>query len=396
LYFGYLLLKIQGMWHRQAAQRLNYLASAFPAVLVLGPRQVGKTTLVRATFPHYPYVDLESPRVAELFREDPVFHIQARANPNVILDEAQAVPSVFTALRGIIDDNRKVNGRFILLGSAQPTLVRGVSESLAGRVGILDLSPLTVQEVSDGTLGFADVWLRGGFPDALSGSDFRMWWESYLRSYLERDLPQLGLNTDPVFTRRLLTMLAHSQGGILNVSTLCDSLGVGRALVERCLDVFEGTYLLRRLPPFFRNVGKRLVKSPKIYLRDSGLLHHLLNISSQTELDAHPIRGASWETFVLEDLLRRESLVHPSSQAFFWRTAAGAEIDLIIDRGSSVAAIEIKSAQVANRRFVRTLADAMVDVDAKQAYFVDQGKGRAVLAPGIERVGIEEAVSWLP
>lgn len=391
------MIKIQGMWQRQAAQQLIHLASVFPAVLVLGPRQVGKTTLVRATFPEYPYVDLESPKVAELFQADPVFHIQSRANPNVILDEAQAVPSVFRALRGIIDENRKVNGRFILLGSAQPTLVRGVSESLAGRVGILDLSPLTVQEVSsEGKLGFADVWLRGGFPDALSASDFRTWWESYLRSYLERDLPQLGLTTDPVFTRRLLTMLAHSQGGILNVATLCDSLGVGRALVERCLDVFEGTYLLRRLPPFFRNVGKRLVKSPKVYLRDSGLLHHLLNIGSQADLDAHPIRGASWETFVLEDLLRRESLVHPSSQAFFWRTAAGAEIDLIIDRGSTVAAVEIKSAQVASPRIVRTLADAMVDVDAKQAYFVDQGKGRAPLARGIERVGIEDAISWLP
>lgn len=385
------------MWSRLAATRLASLAHTFPAVLVLGPRQVGKTTLVRQTFPDYPYVDLERPVLTDLFAQDPEFHIKARATPNLILDEAQAVPSVFAALRGIIDEQRKLNGRFILLGSAQPMLVRGVSESLAGRVGILDLAPLTVAEVSTfGNIAPADVWLRGGFPDALAAADFRVWWESYLRSYLERDLPQLGLNVDPVFLRRMLTMLAHSQGGMLKVSSLCNSLGVSRGVVERCLDVFEGTYILRRLPPFFRNVGKRLVKAPKVYLRDSGLLHHLLNISSQSELDAHPIRGASWETFVLEDLLRREQLAHPSSQAFFWRTAAGAEIDLVLDRGSTVAVVEIKSAQVSSARDVRFLSDAMIDVGAKQGYFVDQGPDRFALAPHIERLGFEAASAWLP
>lgn len=234
-----------------------------------------------------------------------------------------------------MDRRRSENGRFLLLGSAQPNLVRRVSESLAGRAGILELDPLTANEVRDGKplREMRQIWLRGGFPDALRGSH-REWWEAYLRTYLERDLPQLGINADPLLLRRLLTMLAHAQGGLFNASQMGRSLGVSYHTVARYLDVLERTFLLRRLPPYFRNIRKRLAKSPKIYLRDTGLLHHLLNITTTSDLDSHPIRGASWETFVLEDLVRRERLVHPFSQFFFWRTQAGSEVDLLIDRGS--------------------------------------------------------------
>jgi predicted AAA+ superfamily ATPase len=386
------------MWRRAASDRLRDLSQGFPAVLVLGARQVGKTTLVRSVFRDVPYIDLEEPRTRALFQDDPAFQIDSRARPSLILDEAQFVPEVFAALRGIIDARRKTSGRFILLGSAQPSLVRGVSESLAGRVGILELDPLTATEVARGRQRrpWMDLWLRGGFPDALQGGDFREWWEAYLRTYVERDLPALGVGTDPLLLRRLLTMLAHQQGGMLNSSQLGASLGVSHHTIRRYLDVLERTYLVRRLPPYFRNVGKRLVKAPKVYLRDSGLLHHLLNISTHDDLDSHPIRGASWETFVLEDLLRRERVAHPHTQFFFWRTAAGAEIDLVLERGGVRFAIEIKVGRAGRTQIIRSLEAAASDVEVAGAYLIDQGTGVEPLRPGMERRGFDAALGWLP
>lgn len=376
--------------------RLRYLATQFPAVLILGARQVGKTTLARRAFPEHTYVDLETPRMRELFTADPAFQITSRAGGGLIIDEAQSVPQVFAALRGIIDANRPGRGTFVVLGSVQPALVRGAAESLAGRVGILELEPLTATEAAGGAAPqpWQRLWLAGGFPDALTG-DFREWQEAYLRTYIERDLPQLGLPAEPLFARRLLTMLAHQQGGLLNVASLAGALGVSHGRVSRALDVFEQTFLLRRLPPFFRNVGKRLTKSPKAYLRDTGLLHHLLNIGSLDELDAHPVRGASWETFVIEDLLRRERLTHPFSQAFFWRTAAGAEIDLLFQRGEAMCAIEVK-AGVGTQRQARSLGDALDDVGATDGWIVDQGEGEEALNTRVRRRAFAAAPGWLP
>lgn len=389
------------MYPRLATERLRALAARFPAVVILGARQVGKTTLARQAFPDHAYVDLEDPRTGELFADDPRFQLdQGRPHAGLIIDEAQAVPGVFAALRGAIDANRKARGHFVVLGSAQPTLVRGVSESLAGRVGLLELDPLTASETRTAApvRGWRELWLCGGFPDALAaGADgFRDWHEAYLRSYIERDLPQLGIGADPILTRRLLTMLAHQQGGLLNVSSLAAALGVGHAKVARLLDVFEATFLLRRLPPWFRNVGKRLVKSPKTYLRDSGLVHHLLNIGGLDELDSHPIRGASWEGFVLEDLLRRERLAHPQSQAYFWRTAAGGEIDLLLDRGNLRHAIEIKSGRGTGHH-ARHLAASMGDADAMRGWIVDQSSAeQTAINPSVTEVGVEQALGWLP
>lgn len=382
---------------RLATDRLRQLAAQFPAVLILGARQVGKTTLARMAFPDHAYVDLEAPHPRELFTADPAFQIASRAAGGLILDEAQSVPEVFAALRGSIDADRQTRGRFVVLGSVQPALVHGVAESLAGRVGILELDPLTVAETTStaqATLPWQRLWLAGGFPDALGG-DFRAWQEAYLRTYIERDLPQLGLPAEPLFARRLLTMLAHQQGGLLNVSALAGALGVSHGRVARALDVFEQTFLLRRLPPFFRNVGKRLTKSPKAYLRDTGLLHHLLNIGSLDELDAHPVRGASWETFVIEDLLRRERLAHPYGQAFFWRTAAGAEIDLLCQRGEKTHAIEIK-AGIGTARQARSLGDALDDSGAVAGWIIDQGEGEEALNPRVWRRGYPGDFRWLP
>lgn len=388
------------MWNRLHAQRASALARQFPAVLLLGPRQVGKTTLARAAFPRATYLDLEQPSLRHAFTDDPEFQLQSRlATPatTLVLDEVQCVPEVFAVLRGTIDAHRRRHGRFILLGSAQPALIRQASESLAGRVGILELDPLTVAEAAAGTprKRWTDLWLRGGFPDALRG-DFRSWWESYLRTYLERDLPQLGVQADPLFLRRLLTMLAHAQGGMVNTSSLGASLGVSYHTIGRHLDILEQTFLIRRLPPYFRNVGKRLVKAPKIYLRDSGLLHHLLNLSTLDEVRSHPVHGASWETFVLEDLIRREKLRHPHAQFFFWRTADGAEIDLVIERGSTRVAVEIKAGRGDKAHAARVLAQAMTDVDAKHGWILDQAAEADLLRPGLARRGFVVDPEWLP
>ncbi len=396
-YWKYIFQNIKQMWRRLAEQRLRGLWEHFPAVLILGARQVGKTTLARASFPEAQYCDLQQPELRQLFTAEPTFQIQQRAGSVVILDEAQAVPPLFAALRGIIDSDRRRRGRFLLLGSANPRLVSQISESLAGRVGILDLDPLTALEVSAGdlTFGYHSVWLGGGFPDALQGS-FRDWWEAYLRTYIERDLPSLGLSPEPLLLRRLITMLAHQQGALLNASQLGNSLGVSHHTVRRYLDVLEQTYLIRVLPPYHRNVGKRLTKSPKVYLRDTGLLHHVLNITSAEDLNSHPVCGASWETFVLEDLIRREKLENPHTQFFFWRTAAGLEADLLFDRGSERIIFEIKTGEGEVLRTLRRLQSAMSDAGAGSAYLIAQAEGTMALAPCVERRGFSSCYDWLP
>jgi hypothetical protein len=385
------------MFFRAAVPALHAAAARFPVVVLLGARQVGKTTLARTAFAAHRYLDLEDPRTAERFRADARFELDAAAAPGLILDEAQAVPAVFAALRGAVDAQRAQAGRFIVLGSAQPALVRAVSESLAGRAAVIDLDPLTAAEALAGPQPqpWRALWLAGGFPDALAG-DFRAWWESYLRLVLERDLPLYGVRADPVFMRRLLTMLAHQHGGLLNASALGGSLGVSHHTLLRHLDVLESIYLVRRLPPYFRDVGKRLTKAPKVYLRDSGLLHHLLNIGSADELANHPSLGASFEGFVIEELLRREKLVHPRCQAYFWRTAAGAEIDLVLDRGGERIAVEVKAGRGDDARAIRTLREAMPDVQAERAWIVDQAAGIERVDALIARAGFGEVVQGVP
>jgi hypothetical protein len=385
------------MFSRSAAQRLHALARRFPAVVILGARQVGKTTLARGAFPALPYVDCQDPGTAAALREEPRFVLERRERGGLIVDEAQAVPGVLAALRGLIDADRRRTGRFIILGSAQPTLVRGAAESLAGRAAVVELAPLTAAEAGtgDAPLDWRAVWLRGGFPDALRG-DFREWWEAYLRLLLERDLPQYGVAADPVIARRLLTMLAHQPGGLLNASQLGGSLGVSYHTVQRYLAAFEQTFLVRPLRPYFRNVGKRLVKAPKVYLRDTGLLHHLLGISTHEQLDGHPVRGASWETFVIEDILRREDLGHPGSGAFFWRTAAGAEVDLVIERGERRIALEVKTAGADRPTVVRGLEAALVDLGADRGWIVDQAAGIDRLGVRVARAGFGDVIDGTP
>jgi predicted AAA+ superfamily ATPase len=310
-----------------------------------------------------------------------------------ILDEAQTVPEVFAALRGAIDERRSDRRcHFCVLGSAQPALIRGVSESLAGRVGMLELDPLTPMETG---LPAATHWLAGGFPDAMRG-DFRTWWESYLSTVLQRDLAVYGYRPDAFFLRRLLTMLAAQQGGLLNLSVLGNSLGINYHTVQHGLDLLEGVFLIRRLPPFFRNIRKRLVKSQRVYLRDTGLLHHLLNIATARDLDNHPLRGASWEGFVIEDIIRRERLAHPFTQFYFWRTATGQETDLILDRGNRRIAIEIKANSATNPHDARKLEVILDDIGADAGWLVGIGGESTPLTARVHSVSLDLQPAWLP
>ena len=379
-------------WNRLGANALQVLAKAFPAVVVLGARQVGKTTLARETFPQAEYVDLESPLIRARFLEDPA-HELARLGRMTILDEAQMVPDLFAALRGEIDRRRKERKcHFCLLGSAQPALIRGVSESLAGRVGILMLEPLSPAETG---LPTGQHWLRGGFPEALRG-DFRTWWEPYLDTILQRDLAAYGFRPNALFLRRLLGMVASQQGGLLNLSSLGNALGVRYHAVQHGLDLLEGVFLIRRLPPFFRKLRKRLVKAPRIFIRDTGLLHQLLHISSLRQLEAHALRGASWETFVIEDLMRRERLSRPHTQFFFWRTATGQEVDLIMDRGDERLALEIKISSGTNPHDIRQLEARLDDIGAARGFLLGRGAGFRQMSARVWTATLEDDPGWLP
>jgi predicted AAA+ superfamily ATPase len=256
----------------------------------------------------------------------------------------------------------------------------------------LELDPLTPAETG---LSVPTHWLAGGFPDALRGI-FRTWWEPYLATVLQRDLAVYGFRPDALFLRRLLTMLAAQQGGLLNLSALGNSLGVSYHGVQHGLDLLEGVFLIRRLPPFFRNIRKRLVKSHRVYLRDTGLLHHLLNISTPHDLDNHPLRGASWEGFVIEDLIRRERLANPFTQFFFWRTATGQEANLVFDRGTSRIAIEIKANSATNSHDARKLEATLDDIGADAGWLVGIGGESAALTPRVRSVALDLQPDWLP
>ena len=363
------------------------------AVALIGPRQVGKTTLARGLGDARGalYLDLES-------REDrdklasPRLYLERQAERLVILDEIHRMPEIFESLRGIIDAGRRSGrgtGRFLILGSASIDLLRQSGESLAGRIAYVNLPPLTALEVAPGRADLERLWLRGGFPNhflAIDDAVSLALRKDFIRTYLERDVPLFGPRLPAATLERLWTMLAHRQGGLLNASELARALAVSTQTVTRYIDLLVDLLLVRRLQPYHANLGKRLVKSPKVYVRDSGLVHALLDIVDLDRLAGHPVIGTSWEGFVIETLC---VLLPDRTQPLFYRTAAGAEIDLLLERPDGrLWAIEIKRALTARPR--RGFHVACEDLKPAQAFVVYAGEERYPVAEGVEAIGVRE------
>jgi len=367
------------------------------AVALIGPRQVGKTTLalsIAATCPSV-YLDLEA--VADMEKlDDPVRFLHQHVDKLVILDEIHRIPTLFEALRGIIDEGRRVGkdtGRFLLLGSASIDLMRQ-SETLAGRIEYVDMGPFNVLEV-DSYNDVQRLWLRGGFPRSFLANnedDSLRRRQNFIRTYLERDMPMFGARVPAETLHRLWTMLAHNQGTLLNSAQLARNLSVSSPTVSSYIDLMVDLLLVRRLPPFHANVGKRLVKSPKTYIRDSGLTHALLNIDTFDNLLGHPVVGASWEGFVIESLI---AAAPTNTKASFYRTARGTEIDLVFELGGKHGtwAIEIKSGHTT--KTTKGFTVALQDIQPDKTFIVYGGEDRYPKAENIEAISLGEMAQEL-
>ncbi len=332
------------MIEREKYHEVAELLESFPAVAIIGPRQVGKTTLAHKIAQTRPsvYLDLESER-DRVKLTDPGFYLRQHSDKLIVLDEIHKAPEIFQEMRGVIDENRRKGrkaGQFLILGSAAIDLLRQSGESLAGRIVYSELFPLNFREV--GVEQQQRLWWRGGYPDsflAKSGRLSDIWRRDFIRTYLERDVPEFGPRISAERLRRFWTMLAHLHGGLLNSANLARSLEVDNKTITNYLDLLVDLLLVRRLQPWHANVGKRLVKSPKVYLCDSGILHSLLQVQDFEALLGNPKLGDSWEGFVIDNIV---SSLPGSVQPYFYRTSAGAEIDLVLNFGREIWAIEIK------------------------------------------------------
>ncbi|MGA2163222.1 MAG: ATP-binding protein [Solirubrobacteraceae bacterium] len=382
------------MIERRAAAEVESLLEHMPAVALVGPRQAGKTTLALAIAKGRPsvYLDLES--AADRARlAEPALYFADHADELVILDEIHRAPGLFEVLRGVIDEARRdgrATGRFLLLGSAAIDLLAQSGETLAGRIAFVELSPFDVTEVGGERLD--ELWVRGGFPESFLSTNDAVslrWRQDFIRTYLERDIPQLGPRIPAETLRRLWTMFAHHQGGLLNAAQLARNLGVSGTTVAHYLDLMVDLLLVRRLPPRLPNLGKRLVRSPKVYVRDSGLLHTLLGLADKEAILGHPIVGPSWEGMAIENLLATAGAGGHQVQASFYRTANGAEVDLILGwPGGGEWAVEIKRSLAPTVE--RGFHSALADLSPERALIVYPGVERYRPAPSTEAIGLAE------
>ena len=383
---------------RHAASIVQSALNRQAAVALIGPRQVGKTTLARMLGEQRNalYLDLEDQEDRAKLAS-PRLYLERFEDRLVILDEIHRMPELFQTLRGVIDAGRRKSkgvGRFLILGSASVDLLRQSGESLAGRIAYVNLTPLTALEVDAQRPGLEQLWLRGGFPNhylAVDDAESLARRKDFIRTTLERDVPMFGPRIPAETLERLWTMLAHHQGGLLNASELGRALAISTQTVTRYIDLLVDLLLVRRLPPYHANIGKRLVKAPKVYVRDSGLLHALLNIETLDRLAGHPVIGASWEGFVLENLL---AALPWRTQPLFYRTAVGAEIDLVLERPDGERwAIEIKRGLAA--KLERGFHHAREDLSPTKSFVVYSGEERYPVAEGVEAIGVREMASVL-
>ena len=384
------------MYARQTHQLVQSALADQAAVVLLGPRQVGKTTLALDIASEQPsvYLDLEREADRQILTE-PDLYLDEQAGKLVILDEVQQMPGLFKSLRGQVDQRRRAGfrtGQFLLLGSASNVLLQQSAESLAGRVRYIEMPPLQLTEVGADQLNA--LWLRGGFPDSfLAASDQASmdWRLDFLRTYLERDIPALGPRIPAATLRRYWTMLAHVQGGLLNAAALAEGLGVSGQTIGRYLDLLVDLMLVRRLQPWHENVGKRLVKSPKVYVRDSGIVHALLGLGTPESLLGHPVVGGSWEGFCIETLL---AAAPAGTEPFFYRTSAGAELDLVLRLPQGdIWAVEIK--RTTAPKVSRGFHTGAEDVKANRKLLLYAGERDVPVAEDIRAMSLEQGIGLL-
>lgn len=378
--------------------RLLKLLRTFPAVGLIGPRQAGKTTAAKLVQRQLKkpaiYLDLESPSDFRRF-SDPELFLTELEDTCVIIDEVQRMPELFPLLRSLIDRNRKP-GRFLLLGSASPELVAGVSESLAGRISYLEAHPFHILELPDRPTTQRKHWFRGGFPDAWKArsDDARFeWTDNFVRTFVERDLNMLfGTSFSPQVMFRLWRMLAHHHGGAWNAQSIAKALDMSPTTVNRYVDFLEGAFMLRRLAPYHANTRKRLSKTPKVYVRDSGLLHYLLDINRAADLLSHPSVGHSWEGHVIEQII---ALLPRTIQPFYYRTHDGAEMDLLLVKGvAPIASIEVKL--TLSPTVTRGMRESIKELDTAQNFIITpQDSPSYPIADDIRVVGLREFVTTL-
>lgn len=372
---------------RLLAGEIQRSLAQFPVVALLGARQVGKTTLAKslALGKESVYLDLERPSDLNKL-SDPELYLTSLSDKMVILDEVHRVPGLFAVLRSLVDEQRRP-GRFLILGSASPDLLRQASESLAGRVRYHELSPLLLRELKDPQKEYSGHWLKGGYPDSYLAQTLEQsssWRNAFIQTHLERDIPGFGIRVPSAMLRRFWLMLSHNHGQLWNASQIAASLQVSAPTANHYLDILEDTFMVRRLLPYHSNLKKRLIKAPKIYLRDSGLLHSLLGLEDSDELRSHPVAGFSWEGWALEQVL---SWVPESWRPCFYRTAAGAEIDLILERPGKKPPIAVEFKYSSSPNVGKGFWQGLEDVKAEKGF---------VVAPVKEAYPLKEGVMILP
>jgi predicted AAA+ superfamily ATPase len=372
-------------YKRNIAPYLRMLMEHFPVVAIIGARQVGKTTLAKSEYPEFMYVDLERPSDFDRIQRDTEFFFKQHP-AHIIFDEAQLCPQLFSVLRGVIDEARDLKGRFIITGSSSPELLSNISESLAGRIAIIELGTLKANEfygqplsdfyslfkselrketimIDSPSIGFhpmQQMWFQGGYPEPIHANNevfYQEWMRNYEATYINRDIAKLYPKLDKIAYRRFITMLAELSSKILNKSDIARSVGVSEPTIADYIEIAAGTFLWRTLPSFERNVVKRIVKMPRGHIRDAGLLHHLLHIHSLTQLQSHIIAGFSFEAFVIEEILKGLQDARIEANAYYYRTYAGAEIDLILEGSFGLLPIEIKYGSTVLGRKLRALTE---------------------------------------
>ena len=355
---------------RQNTLKLGKYIDNFPVLAILGPRQCGKSTLAKQLLKSYNsiYLDLENPDdLAKL--AEPMLFFEQHEDKLICLDEIQRLPEIFSVLRVVVD-KRNRNAQFVLLGSASPQLLKQTSETLAGRIVYHELTPFVFEELPEGSTNgrlLGDYWFRGGFPRSILAIDdeiSEVWIKNFITTFLEKDIPALGFNYPSETVRRLWQMIAHSQGQVVNLTQFGKSLGISHTMIRQYIDILEKTYMIRVLRPYFSNSKKRIVKTPKIYIRDTGILHSLLGISKSDDILGNPIAGPSWETIIIENIIANI----PDFNHYFYRTSNGSEIDLVLERSGKKYAIECKLSSAP--KLSRMFYNAIMDIDADAAWVV--------------------------